>query len=209
MDKNFQVLLDFTSQLPDDESLQKAMLECNEVWLNLQVSAYERMRHALLEVHPKSKLEDEVREFTSFTVEVLSFVQQVKELFSSTNDPDSDRFVRPVLEEADALLAEYGMHEGLPKQLQDFCTRMECLRESYSNLRRAVLSRLTFLTSSVPALTASMRRKEEYVARMKDLKTWVEVKSQGETWSDIHRRIQSIKSLIEQEQASLSDTSEN
>lgn len=206
MDKNFQVLLDFTNQLPGDDALQRDMLECNEVWLNLQVSAYERMRHALLEVHPKSKLEDEVREFVSFSDEILDFINKVRELFSNTNDPESDSFVRPVIDEADILLSEYGMHEGLPRQLQEFCSRMDCLRDGYSNLRRAVLSRLTFLTSSVPALTASMRRKEEYVARMRDLKAWVEVKSQGETWSDIHERILSIKSLIEQEQVSLNDT---
>eukprot|EP00658_Telonema_sp_P-2_P025471 TRINITY_DN20260_c0_g1_i1.p1 TRINITY_DN20260_c0_g1~~TRINITY_DN20260_c0_g1_i1.p1 ORF type:complete len:172 (-),score=75.28 TRINITY_DN20260_c0_g1_i1:399-914(-) len=154
---------------------------------------------------PKSKLEDEVREFSSFSTRVGEFLETFSDLLAGPSDPESQQYVQPVVEQCEAIREEYGMHATLTKQLHDFSTRMESLRESYTNLRRAVLSRLTFLTSAVPALTASMRRKEEYVARLKDLKKWVEVKSQGETWKDINSRIQSIKSLIEREQQTLQD----
>jgi hypothetical protein len=54
-----------------------------------------------------------------------------------------------------------------------------------------------------------MRRKEEYVARMKELKRWIDVKSQGESWKDIHQRVLAIRELIEKERQTLtSETKE-
>lgn len=206
MEENFTVLLERAEPLLSDTDVQKSLLEANEVWLNLQVSAYERLRHTLLEIHPKSKLEDEVREFSGYSAKIGLFFDHFAQLLSSPSDDESQKFVKPVLEECDKLRADFSSHSQLSNGMLEFSQRMECLRESYASLRRAVLSRLTFLASSVPALATSMRRKEEYVARMKDLKKWIEIKNQGESWKDIHQRVLSIKSLIETEQAALAET---
>lgn len=203
MEENFNVLLEVAEPLLPNIDVQNALIETNEVWFHLQVSAYERLRHTILEIHPKSKLEDEVREFNTYSKRVGEFLETFLQLLSSPTDPESQTYVRPLLEQCESLQALYPAHQGLGGQLREFAQRMEATRESYASLRRAVLSRLTFLASSAPALSTSMHRKEEYVARMKDLKKWVEVKSQGESWKDIHQRVLAIRELIEKEQAAL------
>jgi hypothetical protein len=203
MEENFSVLLEVAEPLLPNADVQNALVETNEVWLNLQVSAYERLRHTLLEIHPKSKLEDEVREFSAYSRRAGEFLDEFSRLLSTPSDAESQSFVQPVVQAGEALRDRFPAHEGLASHLRDFSQRMECLRESYNSLRRAVFSRLTFLSSSVPALMTSMRRKEEYVARMKELKRWIDVKSQGESWKDIHQRVLAIRELIEKERQTL------
>ena len=207
MEENFSVLLEVAEPLLPNADVQNALVETNEVWLNLQVSAYERLRHTLLEIHPKSKLEDEVREFSAYSRRAGEFLDDFSRLLSTPSDAESQSFVQPVVQACEALRERFPAHEGLAAHLRDFSQRMECLRESYNSLRRAVFSRLTFLSSSVPALMTSMRRKEEYVARMKELKRWIDVKSQGESWKDIHQRVLAIRELIEKERQTLTSES--
>jgi hypothetical protein len=203
MEENFNVLLEVAEPLLPNLDVQNGLIETNEVWFHLQVSAFERLRQVLLEIHPKSKLEDEVREFSTFSRRIRDFLIEFSNLLSAPSDAESQSLVRPVVEQCEALLLNLPAHEGLVGQLRIFAHRMEASRESYQSFRRAVLARLTFLSSSAPALTASMHRKEEYVARMKDLKKWIDVKSQGESWRDIHQRVIAIRDLIEKEQAAL------
>lgn len=203
MEENFNVLLEVAEPLLPNIDVQNGLIETNEVWFHLQVSAFERLRQVLLEIHPKSKLEDEVREFSNFSRRIRDFLHEFSNLLSAPSDPESQSYVRPVVEQCEALILNLPAHEGLVGQLRLFSQRMEAARESYQSFRRAVLARLTFLSSSAPALTASMHRKEEYISRMKDLKKWIDVKSQGESWRDIHQRVIAIRDLIEKEQAAL------
>lgn len=203
MEENFVVLLEVAEPLLPHSDVQQALIETNEVWFNLQVSAYERLRHTLLEIHPKSKLEDEVREFSNYSRKVHEFLNQFAELLSAPSDPESQGYVRPVLDHCQQLQQMMQGHTSLHLQLKEFANRMESMRESYDGFRRAALSRLTFLANSAPTLAASMQRKEEYIARMKDLKKWIHVKAQGETWRDIHQRVVAIRELIEKERAAL------
>lgn len=205
MDDNIAVLLEIAEPLLPNPDVQQALLEVNEVWLNLQISAYERLRHTLLEIHPKSRLEDEVRAFANYSTRANDFLNEFSKLLSQPSDAESQSAVKSVVDDCGRLREQFAAHAKLADHLRDFALRMECFRDSYNNLRRAVFGRLTFLSSNLPSLATSMKRKEEYVARMKDLKKWVEVKSQGESWADIHQRVLRIRDLIEEEQRLLAE----
>mmetsp|Transcript_33130 Transcript_33130/g.38554 ORF Transcript_33130/g.38554 Transcript_33130/m.38554 type:complete len:474 (-) Transcript_33130:82-1503(-) len=203
MEENFNVLLEVAEPLLPNSDVQSALVETNEVWFHLQVSAFERLRQTLLEIHPKSKLEDEVREFSLYNRRVREFLDYFQRLLATPSDDESQSFVRPVVDQCRAISVNFPPHEPLTLQLREFAQRTEAMRESYSSFRRAVLSRLTFLATSAPALAASIQRKDEYMKRMGELKKWIDVKSQGESWRDIHQRVLAIRELIDKEQAAL------
>jgi hypothetical protein len=98
MEENFSVLLEVAEPLLPNAEVQNALVETNEVWLNLQVSAYERLRHTLLEIHPKSKLEDEVREFSAYSRRAGEFLDEFSRLLSTPSDAESQSFVQPVVQ---------------------------------------------------------------------------------------------------------------
>jgi hypothetical protein len=206
MQENFSVLLDLAEGLLPSPLVQNALVEANEVWLNLQISAYDRLRHTLLEIHQKSKLEDEVRAFAAYSQQARDFLEDFKQLLSAPTDSESLSLVQPVVEECGRLVADYDQHHsGLATQLSEFSMRMEGLRDNYGNLRRAVFSHLTFLAQTVPTLSASVHRKDEYLQKMTDLKKWVQVKGQGESWGDVRGRVDKIRVMIEEEQKALDE----
>ena len=202
MEENFSIIYERSLPLLPNNDIQAALLEVNEVWLNLQVCAYDRLRHTLLEIHHNSKLEDEVRAFSNYSQRAGAFLQDFSRLLATPTDADSKHVVKPVIDDCTALSKQFDAHKHLTEHLREFALRMECFRDNYQSLKRAVLSRLTFLAVT-PTLATSQRRKDEYISRMKELRGWVEVKSQGESWSDIHDRVVKIRDLIEQEQQSL------
>src|SRR5262249_27779565 len=110
MEENFTVLLEIAEPLLPSPAIQEARLEANEVWLNLQISAYERLRHTLLEIHPKSKLEDEVREFSGYSTAVSEFFAEFTRLLATPSDAESQQFVRPVVEQCNVLKEQFAAH---------------------------------------------------------------------------------------------------
>ena len=209
MEENFTVLLEVAESLLPNVNVENALLEVNEVWLNLQVTACDRLRHTLLEIHPRSKLEDEVRAFSNFSQRAKEFLKEFATLLSTPTDAKSEQLVKPLLEQCKTLEADFVPYAELSQHLQEFALRMECLRDNNTNLQRAVLGRLTFLSHpSTTCVTTSSRRKEEYLERIKDLKRWIDVKSQGETWADIHARIVKIQTIVDEERKNLQQQQE-
>jgi len=200
MDENFDTLSEMGASLLPNAVVKKTLIECNEVWLNLQIFAHEVLQHTLLEIHVRSKLEDEVRAFSSYSTKLNQLLTEVKTMLNLPQDDESKAVVQAVVAQTDQLQRDLAPHALLPDHLRDFSLRMECIRDNYTNLRRTVFGRMTFLSQQQPALlNASHRRREEYLSRMKDLKGWVEKKAQGESCQDIYNRVLKIKALIDRE----------
>eukprot|EP00759_Apiculatamorpha_spiralis_P031260 PhF_6_TR32973/c0_g1_i1/m.48543 len=200
MEENFDTLCEMGRVILPDSQVEKALIECNEVWLNLQIFAHEVLQHTLLEIHARSKLEDEVRAFAGYSTRFNQLLKEVKDMLSLPQDEESKEVVKAILSQTENLQRDFTPHLLLADHLRDFSLRMECIRDNYSNLRRTVFGRLTFLSQQhLPLLNTSHRRRDEYVARMKDLKTWVEKKDLGESATDIYSRVLKIKALIDEE----------
>jgi hypothetical protein len=200
MEENFDTLCEMGKGLLPNALVEKTMIECNEVWLNLQIFAHEVLQHTLLEIHARSKLEDEVRAFSGYSTRLNGLLKEVKDMLSLPQDEESKEVVRGVVQQTEQLQRDFTPHLLLADHLRDFSLRMECIRDNYSNLRRTVFGRLTFLSQQqLPLLNTSHRRREEYMSRMKDLKTWVEKKDLGESCSDIYSRVVKLKNLIDEE----------
>ena len=76
------------SLLPDKD-VEQGLLEVCEVWLNLQVFAYEMVRNTLLEVHADSKVEEEIRTYAPYSKKVKFFLDDVEKLLNLPTDDES------------------------------------------------------------------------------------------------------------------------
>eukprot|EP00760_Papus_ankaliazontas_P032121 PhM_4_TR5643/c0_g1_i1/m.65725 len=197
---NFEMLCSMGQDLMPNVSVEKTLMECNEVWLNLQIFAHEVLQHTMLEIHARSKLEDEVRAFSTYSTRFNETLKSLHEMFSLPMDDESKAVVASVLEQTEQLQKDFMPHLLLSDHLKEFSLRMECLRDNYNNLRRTVFARLTFLSQQqLPLLNTSHRRRDEYLSRMRELRTWVDKKDQGESCSDMYDRVLKMKDLIDKE----------
>jgi hypothetical protein len=204
MEANLVVLLEMAEPLLPSPVVQAALLEANEVWLNLHIAAYERLRKTLIEVHERAKLEDEVRAYAGYSTQARDYVESLLKLLGDPATAESAELLRDFIKDAKDIKNELnGTHGALTAQLRDFALRMEGFRDNYANLRRAVFARLTFLASAVPTLSTSARRKEEYRERMQSLQRWVQAKSRGESWSDIRKRVEKLRVMVADEKAAM------
>lgn len=207
MESNFEVLTEMGEGLLPDKDVEHDLLEVSEVWLNLQIYAYEKLRHTLLEIHSSSKLEDEVRSFAPFSKRMKVFVDEVEKLLSVPTDEESMEVVRPVLKQCHRLQAGFGPHNLLMDHLSDFSIRMECLRDNFDVLKKSVLSKLTFMSRHMGLLNATYSRQKEFDSNVADLSGWIGTASQQGGvpsltfggWTPMQRQVDSLKMLLEQE----------
>eukprot|EP01062_Namystynia_karyoxenos_P030294 TRINITY_DN22646_c0_g1_i1.p1 TRINITY_DN22646_c0_g1~~TRINITY_DN22646_c0_g1_i1.p1 ORF type:complete len:572 (+),score=257.51 TRINITY_DN22646_c0_g1_i1:93-1808(+) len=203
MDDNFNHLADMGEALLPNRDVAKALIEVNEVWLNLQLYAYERQRHIMIEIHARSKLEDEVRAFSSFSTRLDKWfsgsTNSVKETLELPQDEESKSVVREPLEMCRQLKREFEPFRSLCDHLQEFSARMESIRDNYMTLRRSVFGKLTFLASDRRAIKdASEQRRREFDEKVRDLKEWVRHHSGAESWADLHTKVQALRDRLEQ-----------
>lgn len=192
--------------LPDKE-VEAQLLEVCEVWLHMQLFAYEKMRHVLLEVHQQSHLEDEVRAFSGYSRQLRSFLDQVEKLLQLPTDEESMAVVRPVLEQCQQLQQDFGPFRLLTDHMADFALRMECLRDNYSVLKESVLSKLTYLGCHVSTLDRSFPRQKEFDSHVAAVGNWVgcAARTPGVPsmtfggWGALLRQVRALKDTVNRE----------
>ena len=190
MEENFAHLGDTGEALLPNKMVERALVEVNEVWLNLQINAYERQRHIMLEIHEKLKLENEVRAFSNFSTKLKKFLEETIRVLEIPDDIDSKQVVAPVLKQCRQLLSEFAPHALLSDHLSDFSLRMERIRDNYNVLRKTVFSKLTFLSTDRRTVDeVSSQRREEYVSKINEIKAWLKAHSDGESWESIHSKV--------------------
>ena len=190
MEENFAHLGDTGEALLPNKMVERALVEVNEVWLNLQITAYERQRHIMLEIHQKSKLENEVRAFSGFSTKLKKFLEETIRVLTLPTDNESIQVVAPVLQQCRQLLNEFSQHALLADHLSDFSLRMERIRDNYNILRRTVFSKLTFLSTDRRTVDeVSGQRREEYMSKIGEIKAWLKAHSDGESWESIHEKV--------------------
>eukprot|EP01063_Lacrimia_lanifica_P024446 TRINITY_DN32351_c0_g1_i1.p1 TRINITY_DN32351_c0_g1~~TRINITY_DN32351_c0_g1_i1.p1 ORF type:complete len:553 (+),score=315.43 TRINITY_DN32351_c0_g1_i1:48-1706(+) len=202
MEENFAHLGDTGEALLPNKLVERALVEVNEVWLNLQVNAYESQRHIMLEIHQKSKLENEVRAFAHFSTKLKRFFEETIKVLQIPTDSESIQVVAPVLSQCRKLLEEFAPHSLLADHLSDFALRMEHIRDNYQVLRQTVFSKLTFLSSDRRTVDeVASQRREEYLSKVAEIDQWLKLHTEGENWESIHTRVRRIQNMIEKQLA--------
>ncbi|KAJ9467882.1 hypothetical protein DIPPA_20247 [Diplonema papillatum] len=198
MEENFAHLAQKGEALLPNKMVERALVEVNEVWLNLQINAYERQRHIMLEIHKKSKLENEVRAFSSFSTKLKRFLEETIKVLEIPTDHESILVVAPVLKHCRELLDEFKPHALLADHLSDFSLRMEHIRDNYNVLRRTVFSKLTFLSTDRRTVDeVSGQRREEYLNKVHEIKRWVQAHSEGENWDSVHSKVKRVQEIVD------------
>eukprot|EP00759_Apiculatamorpha_spiralis_P022112 PhF_6_TR26431/c0_g1_i1/m.38256 len=208
MEANFLVLSDMAENLLPNETVQKALMEVNEAWFNLQVYTYERLRQCLLDQHQRSKLEEELRSWAQYVAPIKDFLGDVERLLSQPTDEDTIAYLTPAVEATKALSNEFTPHQIICDHISDFSLRVQVLQDNYANLRRSVFSQLSILCQALSVKMNSWKRKEEYNERLSELMDWVDVKGHTETWKDLLNRVDRVKQLIDDNESTqgLDDT---
>lgn len=212
MSSNFAVLLDSVRDFvrANMAPVHTALLEAEEVWLYLQVSAYERLSKTLYEIHPKSPLDVEVAKYASYPEHAAQFLQDLDRFIHAQRNgqvaaSDLDALQRGCDDVRTTLTGEFA---GLPKEVHNFAQRAHAVRQGYQCFREAVLSRLTYISPAANVVVESKRRQDEFEDCVRELKAWAAEASRGESWRDIYSRISEIKSLIKSEQDAVANKRE-
>eukprot|EP01012_Entosiphon_sulcatum_P000801 TRINITY_DN1013_c0_g1_i1.p1 TRINITY_DN1013_c0_g1~~TRINITY_DN1013_c0_g1_i1.p1 ORF type:complete len:1118 (-),score=182.22 TRINITY_DN1013_c0_g1_i1:21-3374(-) len=207
MESNLQVVTEMGEALLPDKSVEDGLLEAAEVWLQLQVYAYEKLQQTLLEIHHNSKLEDEVRNFAAYSRRVKKFLVDIEKLFGMQLDEESRSIVRPAMQQCRDLQHDFGPHNLLTDHLADFSLRMECIRDNYAHLKAAVLSKLTFVTRRMASAEASYARQKEFDQCIERLTDWVHTSHRRREapsitfggWAPLQKQVDALQALVQQE----------
>jgi len=207
MESNLEVLTEMGESLLPDKDVEQGLLEVCEVWLNLQVFAYEMVRNTLLEVHADSKVEEEIRTYAPYSKKVKFFLDDVEKLLNLPTDDESLEVVSPILRECRQLQGEYGVHALLMDHLADFSLRMECLSDNFNVLKRSVLAKLTFMTRHFGILNSTYSRQRDFDSSLSQLSDWVGTSSKRSGvpsltfggWDPMQKQVDGLKAIIEDE----------
>jgi len=202
MEANFLVLSDMAESLLPSEVVLKALQEVSKAWFSLQVYTYERLRQCLMEQHQKSKLEDELRAWSTFALPVKDYLADVERLLGQPTDDDTIAYIQPYLEACKALINEYTPHQLIADHVSDFSLRMQCLQDNYAMLRKSVFSAMSIQCQALAVGTTSWKRKEEYSEKLSEMMDWVDVKGHVDTWKDLLVRVDRLKKVIEENESS-------
>ena len=200
METNFLVLMELSEPLVPNVAVEDALREVTDVWLHLEIFAYEKLRTTLLDLHQESGLQTEAKMWAEFAVPFKKFLGDAQRLLQMPTDDESRSLTQPVLEFCNALLGEHDAHSTIVEHLSDFSVREDCLKDHYAAIRRSVFSKLTLLTQSFHAVH-NYPRKQEYTDRLAELTDWVECKSQGNAWKQLLSRVAKMRQLIEENEA--------
>lgn len=200
METNFLVLMEAAEPLVPNVEVEKALIEVSEVWLSLEVFAFEKLRGTLLDAHMRSNLENEAKLWADYSLRLNKFLRDAEGLLE-ISDEESQAVTKPVLESCRGLLLDHDAHLIIVEHLADFSLRDECIKDHYSAIRRTVFSKLTLLTQSFLG-RFEYPRKQEYTDRLAELTDWVECKAQSDAWKQLLSRVDRMRGLIEENEAS-------
>ncbi|GET93261.1 hypothetical protein, conserved [Leishmania tarentolae] len=207
MSNNFAVLFNSVQEYVQANLMpvHKALLEAEEVWFYLQVSALERLSKTLFEIHPKSPLDVEVEKYSSYPEHAAKFLQDLERYLAARRSQQSElaeleSAYKDCQEVRQMLLGEFA---ELPNEVRAFAKRAQSLRLGYQCFREALLQRLTYISPAASTVIESKRRQEEFENCVRELRSWAAEASHGESWRDIYSKIVEIKQMIKSEQALL------
>jgi hypothetical protein len=200
METNFLVLMELSEPLVPNASVEDALREVTDVWLHLEIFAYEKLRATLMDQHMESGLQTECKMWMEYSGGLRKFLLDAQRLLQMPTDDESKALTQPVLEFCTALVGEHDAHSTIVEHLSDFSVREDCLKEHYAAIRRTVFSKLTLLTQSFHTVH-NYPRKQEYTDRLAELTDWVECKSQGNAWKQLLSRVAKMRQLIEENEA--------
>lgn len=204
METNFMVIMEMSEDLVPNVDVERALIEATEVWLALEVLAYERLRSTLLDVHHRSGLENACKLWSEFGARLKTFLHDAERLLDMPTDDESRELTKPVLDRCRQLINDHGLHAVIADHLSDFSLREECIKDHYSAIRRTIFSKLSLVTQSFQG-QYSYPRKQEYSDRLAELNNWVEVKSKSDAWKELLGRVERMRELIEENEASIGD----
>jgi hypothetical protein len=183
------------------------LMELAEVWLGLEMQAYEKLRMTLLELHAKSALEAQARLWPDFADRFGPFLVEAQRILNIPTDEESKAVATPLKDALKELQANADAHRLIVAHLSDFTLREECIKEHYNAIHKIAFSKLTLMTQAFPGLY-TYPRKAEYTDRMAELSEWVEAKSRSQAWKDLLARVDRMKRIIEDNESTLSSTEE-
>ena len=207
MESNFLVLMEMSEAFLPDADVEKQLMELAEVWLGLETQAYEKLRATLLDLHAKSGIEAQARQWPELADRFTKFLADSSRVLSIPSDEESVAVAAPLKESCKELQANAEPHRLIVAHLSDFSLREECIKEHYNAIHKAAFSKLTLLTQAFPGLY-TYPRKREYTDRMAELADWVEAKSRGQAWKDLLHRVERMKRLIEDNELALNSNEE-
>jgi len=195
MEANFLVLLEMSEALLPNATVEKQLCDVAEVWLSLEMFAFDKLRSTLLDLHSRSGLDNETRSWPAYSRKLKTFLGDAERLLLAS-DEASRQVVAPLLDSIRQLQADHDAHLLIVEHLADFGLREECIRDHYNSIHKSIFSKLTLLTQSFPGLF-TYARKQEYTDRMAELGDWIECKSQSAPWKEMLARVDRMRRLIE------------
>lgn len=197
METNFLVLMELAEPLLPNKEVNKVLEDVIEVWLSLQVFAFEKLNATIMEQHEASHIEADLNRWLEHEGNVVSFLNKAREVLSMPVDDESKEVTQPILETCDKLLADIESFSIIVGHLSSFTLREANLKEYHDAIRRTIFSKLT-LTTQVYNGQFSFPRKQEYMDRLAELNDWVDCKSQNNAWKQLLQRVDHMKTLIEE-----------
>jgi hypothetical protein len=205
METNFLVIMEMAEHLVPNPQVEKALIEVAEVWMALEVFAYEKLRTTLVDLHQKSGLEGECKLWAEYSLKFKKFLESAEHLLEMPTDAESKAVTKPVLDNCKQMLADHDLHLIIAEHLSDFALREECVKDHYSAIRRTIFSKLTLLTQSFVG-HQGYARKTEYTDRLAELSDWIECKSQNNAWKDLLARVDKMRKLVEANEVTSTDS---
>lgn len=198
MEENFAHLCNHGTPLLPSRDVECALVELSEVWLYLQMFAYELMQRLMYEIHPTAKLEDEVRVYSTFTDRLGSFLRTFLDVDTGS---DGDSLLRRCETLQRTLRSS---HHELSAQLMKFSERMTGMRCNYMAFRQHVLGKLTFISDPDvnPEERAEVRQKE-YEQKRQEIQGWGTRTEKTQSWSEVRGKAQDLKKLLQEQMAAL------
>jgi hypothetical protein len=206
METNFLVLMELAEPLLPNETVQKLMMDATEVWLGLEVYAFERLNSTVVQQHVDSGMEADAGAWVDNSDRIREFLEGAHRLLEMPTDDESKTLTEPVLATCTGILEDFDAHNIIVQHLSDFSVREKCLKDYYDAIRRTIFSKMT-LSTQVYNGQYNFDRKQEYMDRLAELSDWVQCKSQSGAWRSLLERVDKMKMLIEENEA-LHGTSE-
>ena len=209
MESNFLVLIEMSEALLPHALVEQKLSQVAAVWLELELTSFEKLRAVLLDAHIGSGLEGNCREWPEYSRKVRTLLVDAEKLLQTAMDNTRDlsareNFLAPALQRCRKLLEDHAAHLLIVEHLAEFSLREECTKEHYVGIKKTALSKLTLLTQAFPGLMLTMDypKKKEYNDAMAELGDWIEVHSTlnhaepGAPWNSLLERIDTLKSDI-------------
>lgn len=200
METNFLVLMELAEPLLPNKEVNAMLEEVIEVWLSLQVFAFEKLTATLMAQHEASGIEADLSRWLEHEGNIVLFLNKAREVLTMPVDDESREVTQPILDQCEKLLADVESFNIIASHLSSFTLREANLKEYYDAIRRTIFSKLTISTQVYNGQYA-FPKKQSYMDRLAELNDWVDCKSQNSAWKQLLQRVDNMKGLIEENKA--------